>query len=360
MKRAAIALAFAAYATPAQTSDAARADAAILSSGFQGVALIGEADRIVYERASGESASGQPHEIDSVWRLASITKQLTALLVMQALAAGTINLETPVRAWWPEWAAPHADKITVRMLLRHESGLPDPEDMAEGADEVPDFYQRAGAAADPARAAGEFCAGPPRGMAPMNPHYNNCDYLALGALLEKVTGSSYATLLEERIARPLGIRSLGLFAFDGPSAPHVPGIGDDGKAEPATNLGTYGAAGSAYMKPRDLWLFDRALMENRLLDRIQTARMWDGDPALGFAAFGAWAYPATLNGCADPIDLVERRGSIGGVQIRNFLIPGRRVAVILFTNRGDFDYGEVSQQAGFAHDMLAAALCPAS
>ncbi|SNS92824.1 CubicO group peptidase, beta-lactamase class C family [Sphingomonas laterariae] len=355
---AAIALLFAAGA--AQAADGARADQAIAASGFQGVALIGEGSALVYERAAGEVRPGEPHRIDSVWRLASVTKQLAALIILQEVAAGTIDLEAPVRTWWPEWPAPHADKITVRMLLRHESGLPDPSaGMPGGDDDVPAFYRQQGVAADPAAAASGFCAGPPRTQAPAGFHYNNCDYLVLGALAEKVTGKSFATLLDERIARPLGLASLGLFAFAGPPAPHVSGLIAKYVAEPAINLGSYGAAGAAFMRPRDLWLFDRALMENRLLDRIQTAAMWTGDPGLGFAALGAWSYAASLQGCPDEVALVERRGSIGGVQIRNFLAPHARVAVILFTNRGDFDYGEVGDRSGFAHDMLAAALCPA-
>ena len=39
-------------------------------------------------------------------------------------------------------------------------------------------------------------------------------------------------------------------------------------------------------------------------------------------------------------------------------MSGFAIFVSLFTNRGDFDYGKISQQSGFAHDMLAAALCP--
>lgn len=346
MRIAAAAIALA-LAGPAHAADEVRADAAIAAAGFRGVALIGEGDRLTYERGTNGT-------LDAIWPLASVTKQLTALIVMQEVAAGTLDLESPVTRWWPGWPAPHADKITVRMLLRHESGLPDPEATPAGKDGVPAFYKAQGPAADPIRAASGFCAGPPRGMAPMDVHYNNCDYLVLGALLEQVTGKSFATLLDERIARPLGITGLGLFGFAAPPAPHVAGSG-----AASVNLGSYGAAGSAYIKPRDLWAIDRALMENRLLDRLQTAAMWAGEPGLGYVALGAWSYPASLKGCPDPVALVERRGSLAGVEVRNFLVPDRRVAVILFTNRGDFDYGEVSQQAGFAHDMLVAALCPA-
>lgn len=348
-----------AAAPPARAADGARADRLIAAAGFNGVALIGEGDRLVYERAAGAlRPGGPPHVIDSVWRLASVSKQITALLVMQEVAAGTIDLEQPIRTWWPEWPGSHGDKITVRMLLRHESGLADPAETKEVRPGVPAFYAATGAAADPRATASGFCAKAPRGMAPMPFHYNNCDYIVLAGLLERVTGKPYAALVEERVRRPLGLDTLGLFAFDAAPAAHVPGIGEKDGAEPQVNLGVYGGAGSLYIKPRDLWAIDRALMDNRLLDRIQTAAMWTGEPGLGYAALGAWAYPAELKGCPDAINLIERRGAIGGVQVRNFLVPDRRIALILFTNRTDFDYGEVLGGSGFAHDMLAAALCP--
>ena len=178
-------------------------------------------------------------------------------------------------------------------------------------------------------------------------------------LLERLTGMPLAALIRDRIAAPIDAESLGLFNPRGADNPaHVPGFLADGRPEPALNYGTYGGAGSAYATPEDLWRFDRALMDNRLLDKVATATMWQGDPALGYAALGSWSYPASIAGCPDPVDVVERRGAIGGVQIRNFLVPSRRLALILFTNREGFAFGEIWQGRGFAHDMLAAALCP--
>ncbi|TVV69660.1 serine hydrolase domain-containing protein, partial [Sphingomonas solaris] len=313
---------------------------------------------LVFERAVGEARPGVPHSADSPWRLASVTKQLVALVAMQEVAAGRLDLDMPMATLWPGWPAPHAATVTPRMLLRHESGLADPAESRPDRDGIPEFYRRTGAAAAPTRAAAGYCAQAPRALPGSGYHYDNCDFIVLGALLERLTGRSLAALLEERIARPLGITTLGLFRFDAPPAPHATGtVG--GKAEPALNLGTYGGAGSAYIAPRDLWLFDRALLRHRLLDRVATAQMWTGDPAIGFAAFGAWAYAARLAGCPDPVDLVERRGMIGGVQIRNFLAPASGTAVLLFVNRAEFDFGEVGAGTGFAYDMLAAALCPA-
>jgi D-alanyl-D-alanine carboxypeptidase len=295
-----------------------------------------------------------------VWRLASVTKQLTALIVMQEVAAGRLDLDRPVRDYWPDWPAPFAGRITARMLLRHQSGLPDPnESRSSAGDDVPDFYRRTGPDADPAQAAVRFCAGPPRRAPMAEYHYNNCDYIVLGVLLERITGQPFATLLAERIAAPLGLTTLGLFdPRAGTPEDIVPGTLADGRMEPALNLGTYGAAGSAYASATDLWRIDRALMNGSLLDPASTAAMWTGDPAIGSAAFGAWSYSTAIAGCARPVRVVERRGLIGGVALRNFLVPARHLALILMTNRGSLDFGEVWQGRGFAYDMLAAALCP--
>ena len=358
----ALALAAPAGAAPAGTVDGPRLDRTLAAAGYQGVALVGAGDTVAWSAAAGEARPGVPHRIDSLWRLASVTKQLAALIAMQEVAAGRLDLDRSVKDYWPEWPGVYADRITIRMLLRHESGLADPnESRSTPGDTVPDFYRRTGAAADTMAAATGFCAERPRAAPGAGYHYNNCDYIVLGALLERLTGKPFAALLAERIATPLGLAATGLFDPRAPGLPvDVAGFLANGKAEPALNLGTYGAAGSAYATPEDLWRFDRALMDNRLLDKVATATMWAGEPSLGFAALGAWSYPAAIAGCPDPVGIVERRGAIGGVQVRNFLVPAARVALILFTNREGFDFGEVWQGRGFAHDMLAAALCPES
>jgi CubicO group peptidase (beta-lactamase class C family) len=356
---AALALAALAAGSPAGAVDMSRLDRTVSAAGFSGVALVGQGNDIAWSQAAGEARPGVPHALQSVWRLASVTKQLTALIAMQEVAAGRLDLDRPVRDYWPEWPAAHADRITARMLLRHESGLADPNASPSAAnDSVPDFYRRRDAAADPMAAAMGFCAANPRAE-PGSYHYNNCDYIVLGELLAKVTGMPFAALLQERIASPLGLTTLGLFDPRAPVArENVPGFLANGDAEPALNLGTYGAAGSAFAAPEDLWRFDSALMDNVLLDRVATTQMWAGDPAIGSAAFGAWSYSVPIAGCPDPVAVVERRGAIGGVQVRNFLVPAKRLALILFTNRESFDFGEVWQGRGFAHDMLAAATCP--
>jgi len=322
---------------------------------FEGVAIAGRADKPGYVRATGLAAPGVPNRADATWRWASVTKQLTATIVMQEVEAGRLDLDKPVSDYWPEWPQVFSDLITIRDLLRHTSGLADPETDRKLADGMPAFYRPAPGRGTMHYEATHYCAEHPHARPKSGFHYDNCDFIVLGALLERLTGKPFARLLQERIARPLGVR-IGLFEPDKPPARHVRGL-VGGKPEPALNLGVYGAAGSAYGSPLALYAFDRGLIDGRLLGAKALAEMWAGDPKLDAAALGQWQYATRLQGCAAPVSVVERRGQIGGVQVRNFILPGSGRALVLFTRRGQFDFGEVWRGKGFAFDALSAIGC---
>jgi hypothetical protein len=74
-------------------------------------------------------------------------------------------------------------------------------------------------------------------------------------------------------------------------------------------------------------------------------------------ALGQWVFSVPLKGCAAPVRIVERRGAIGGVEVRNFILPDKDVVAIAFTNRSGFDFGEVWQGKGFSYDLLSSAAC---
>ncbi len=289
---------------------------------------------------------------DQRWRWASVTKQIIATLVLQEVAAGKVDLDKPINAYLPDFKSANAAKTTIRQLLRHQSGLPNPDDTVAGKDGVPIYYGKA----DPAlqNPLTGYCAGPVKGVAGGNWSYNNCDYIVAGALLEAVTGKSWKHLVAERFATPLALKSLATFPASKPTVAGLVG----GKAEGRYKFETFGAAAGLLGTASDLWKFDRALMTGKLLGDAQRAEMWDGQPDLGFIALGQWSFGAELKGCAIPVRIIERRGAIGGVQVRNFILPDSDVVVIAFTNRDDFDFGEIWQGKGFSYDLLSAAACP--
>ncbi len=336
-------------------------DRIIAGAHFEGVAIAGSGAQPDYVRATGFAAKGVRNSPGATWRWASVTKQLTATIVMQEVEGGRLELDRPVSAYWPDWPQVFSDEISIRNLLQHTSGLADPnEDGPDLPDGMPAFYRPPAAQAATLGTmqyeATHYCAEHPRGRPGGGFHYDNCDFIVLGALLERTTGKPFAQLLQERIAAPLGIR-LGLFAPGVPPAAHVRGIEKGATGENIGDLGTYGAAGSVYGTPLALYAFDRGLIDNRLLGPAATATMWAGDAKLGAAALGQWQYSVPLEGCAAPVSVVERRGEIGGVEIRNFILPATGHALVLFTRHGGFAFGEVWQRKGFAYSALSAVGC---
>lgn len=299
-----------------------------------------------------DRATKTPNKVGQPWVWASVTKQVTATLVMQEVDRGTITLDDLVGRYLPDFGGNQA--ITIRELLQHRSGLPNPS-----ADETSDFYRETGPTiTDLGRTSG-FCAGPPRRPNGGEWEYNNCDYLVLGAILQAVTGLDYDALLEERITTPLGLQSMRL-APDGVAAGGTAARGYIGTEQvEQINVAAGGAAAALTGTASELASFDRALMAGSLLSPTSREVAWSGDPKLGYMALGVWAFDARLAGCSDPIKLIERRGDFGGTQVRNVIAPSLGRALVLFTNDASADFGEIWQGKGLSYDLLSAAFCPA-
>jgi CubicO group peptidase (beta-lactamase class C family) len=280
------------------------------------------------------------------WRWASVTKQMIAILVMRAVERGTIELDQPVATYLPAFDSPNAKAATIRNLLQHRAGLPNPE-----ADDGAFYRADYTGSRDPVTG---FCAGPVNGEPGGSWSYNNCDYMVLGAVLEAVSGLAWDRLFARDIAQPLGLDNVG--AYPGEQYTRRGFIGNE--REPETDLSTYGASAGLYGDARALIAIDNALMRGDLLGPEALAEMWNGDPALGYMALGQWVFTVPLKGCADPVRIVERRGAIGAVEVRNFILPDRQTAVVAFAQSKPFEFGEVWMGSGFSHDLLSAAVCP--
>jgi D-alanyl-D-alanine carboxypeptidase len=287
--------------------------------------------------ALGNIRSGQPHEAGEAFRWASVSKMITAILVLQQVDEGRLALDAPIRAYLPDARVPNADRITIRQLLAHRSGLAAQADTPNGPPGELVQYCLA-TAADPGST---FL-------------YNNCDTIVLGEVLETVSGASYLALVNQRIGAPLG------FAVTLPDEPRIEARMEDGSAEPPTWPSSYGAAGGLYGTAEDLLKVDIALMEGRLISATSLATMLAGDPQSGYAALSVWSYSPDLKGCIGKTRLVERYGEIGGVQVRNFLLPDLGIALTVYSNDQRTNFGEVWRGEGLSVDLIRAAACGAA
>ncbi|MGQ5262585.1 serine hydrolase [Micromonospora sp. ZYX-F-536] len=135
---------------------------------------------------------------DTIFDLASVSKLFTTIVTMQQVERGRVELDAPVARYVPEFAAGGKATVTVRMLLTHTSGLPA---FTALWSRYPTPEQRfAAALATPLSA----------GATPGSQYvYSDLGLIALGVLVERVTGRPLAELVRDGVTRPLGMTDTG-------------------------------------------------------------------------------------------------------------------------------------------------------
>jgi peptidoglycan/LPS O-acetylase OafA/YrhL/CubicO group peptidase (beta-lactamase class C family) len=156
-----------------------------------------------WNAASGVAArqTGQPMQPDTQVRIASISKVFTAVVILQLVQEGKISLDAPVASWFPD-LVPNGDKITVRNLLNHTSGL---YDYLEDRNFVNRAYKQADRSWAP-RELVEYATQFPasfRSGAKGAWDYSSTNYVLLGMIAEQVTGTTLGHEMRQRIFEPL-------------------------------------------------------------------------------------------------------------------------------------------------------------
>jgi len=153
--------------------------------------------------ASGLAArkTNQPMQPDTQVRIASISKVFTAVVILQLVEEGKISLDAPVASWFPD-LLPNGDKITVRNLLSHTSGL---YDYLEDRNFVNRAYKEINRSWAP-RELVEYATRFPAAFKPGAKgawDYSSTNYVLLGMIAEQVTGTTLGQEMRQRIFEPL-------------------------------------------------------------------------------------------------------------------------------------------------------------
>ncbi|MFI0351783.1 serine hydrolase domain-containing protein [Actinomadura sp. 9N407] len=208
-------------------------------------------------------------------RVGSITKTFTATALLQLVEQGRIQLDAPIAQYLPD-AVPgeRGQQITVRMLLNHTSGIADyvgsafpsfaqlsPESLDENRFRTlrPEQLIKWGVQSPPTHAPGAAWS------------YSNTNYIVIGQLLEKVTGTEAETYIDRNVIRKAGLKHTYF-----PTSPHIRGSHSRmyealyGKADPPREYSVYnmswaGTAGALISTMDDLNAFYRALLTGKLL-----------------------------------------------------------------------------------------------
>ena len=164
---------------------------------FLGNVLVARGDRVLYEKGYGFAnvELGVRNTPAQVFRIASLTKVFTQVLLGSLVEQDRLALDAPLSRYLPGF--PRGDSITIDMLRLHRAGIPNLnsipfDEEARGPNTLDSLVRVI------AKMPLDFSPGSRR-------RYSNGGYAVLAAVIEKVTGQSYADALAERVLRPLGL-----------------------------------------------------------------------------------------------------------------------------------------------------------
>ena len=300
---------------------------------------VGDALRYAAGPVELSRARRVPMRVDSVFDLASVTKVYTAILTLQQVERGTVDLAAPVTRYLPAF---RDERVTVAMLLAHTSGLP----VGAAVTGLPD---------DAARRAAVVATPLVRGAVPGKVfRYSSVGLLIAAQIVEKVTGKRLDRALRAGIVAPLGLRDTGylpkgwisdrerLVATDARSSRgllrgvvhddvvnHLGGIG--GSAGIFATAADVGAVGQALLDGGGP-LLSPATVRRMVADANPGLRAVDPERPFRTAAHGLGVVldqPWFMGGLSSP----RTFGHTGFTGTSLLVDPRRRLVFVLLTNR---------------------------
>ena len=249
--------------------DAILASAGPRSGDIPGAAvLVSEHGQVLYERGYGVTDLHTLRKIDAHtnFRLASVTKQFTAMAIMLLVHEGKIRYDEPLTEIFPDFPD-YGRAITIRMLLNHTSGLQDYEDLMPKPDPnlpVEQIQIRDSGVLDLLKHQSSTRFSPGSKW-----EYSNSGYVLLGLVVEKVSGESFPGFLHDRIFSPLKMHNTVAYVRGKIEVPNRAlghsfenGIWkQDDQSPTSATLGD----GGVYSSVEDLAKWDGALRHNALL-----------------------------------------------------------------------------------------------
>jgi CubicO group peptidase (beta-lactamase class C family) len=237
-------------------------------SGFNGNVLVAKKGKIIYEGSFGwaNHLTRDSLTLASQFELASVTKTMTGTAIMQLWEKGKIKLDQNVKEFFPDF--PY-DGVTIRLLLTHRSGMMNYVYFVDNIYRSQHLNQKKGLTNQEAMAL--IAKYKPARFNKPNASflYNNSNFMVLGAIIEKISGMSYADYMKENIFKPAGMTHTAVYSKAVYDKIPVDVVGHDRnswKYSVAQNFldGPVGDKG-IYSTVADLYVFDQALKAGKLI-----------------------------------------------------------------------------------------------
>ena len=300
---------------------------------FNGSALVAENGEVIFKKGYGLANMEWdiPNSYDTKFRLGSITKQFTSMLIMQLVEKNKIKLKDKITDYLPYYRKDIGDKVTIEMLLTHTSGIP-------SYTGNPDFFEKTSKQYyAPDDFIKEYCSGDLEFEPGTKFNYNNSGYFILGAIIEHITGKSYEENIVENICKPLGLNDTGYDNFEKIMSKRAAGYEKTGSGysiAPYLDMALPYAAGSLYSTVEDLYKWDLALLNNKILPKKYMDEIFKGRVDARNSQYAYGWFIDTISFDDQKYLVYTHGGGINGFNTINYIVPQKGQVVILFSNAG--------------------------
>ncbi|MCM1988519.1 serine hydrolase domain-containing protein [Oceanirhabdus seepicola] len=316
---------------------------------FSGTILVKEGEEIIYREAHGYAHRGfkVKNKIDTKFDTASVTKLFTAVAILQLIEKGILSFDDKVLAILDIKNSKLNKKINIFHLLTHSAGMADDADEVAGENyedlfiDKPNYSIRELKDFLPNFIYKEQNFEPGEGV-----RYNNCAFILLGLVLEKLTGKKYRDYVTENVFKRVGMDNTGFFSMDGIAENVAEGYvrvrdkkGNIGGFR--KNIYSYPPIGSpdggVLSTVDDLAKFYESLLEGELLGEQMTMEMIT--PKINSGKYSkrkvmnGYVFEFTMNKESDKIYYFIKEGINAGVVANSMYIPEYDVKIMTLGNQ---------------------------
>lgn len=313
---------------------------------FSGAVLVADHGEIIYQQAFG--LANREWDIanttDTKFRLASVSKQFCSMLVMQLVQEGKLELDDTITDHLTYYRKDTGDRITIHHLLSHQSGIQD----------FTSSFDYRGTISRSSYGKDEFikqhCSGDLANDPGTIYSYCNAGYCILGRIIEKATGKTFERNLQERIFEPVGMTNSGYdrnrYVIKNRASGYTYGPFGLENADYIEMDATPGAAGALYSTVGDMFLWDRALYTDKLLDQKHRELMFRPNrevpevKAAGGRPHSIYGYGWQIYTRTHPVTkrrtkVINHGGAINGFRAMENRLVDDDAFVIVLCNQGD-------------------------
>ncbi len=306
---------------------------------FNGSVLVAKNGKVIYKKGFGLANRewNIPNRPDTKFRLGSITKQFTSMLILQLVEQGKIDIQGKLSDYLPYYREETGSQVTIHHLLTHTSGIP-------SYTSIPNFFEEISRDPYPVEEfIKKYCSGDLEFEPGSRYVYNNSGYFLLGAIIEEITGEPYEDVLNEKIFHPLGMDNSGYDRHDPIIPNRASGYSNSFGGytnAPYLDMSLPYSAGSLYSTVEDLYLWDQALYTDKLISTEMKELMFT--PHIANYGYGWGIRQKSLPDSEEKLTSISHGGGINGFNTLIERLVDDRHLIVLLNNTPRANLGQMS------------------